>query len=80
MTRGPTTRCQSVALAELFYGYSDWAKPLPLSVRYLGFNMAMSTEQLNERCAGCVYSVSSKVCRMCKKERKSVDLFVQRKM
>ena len=73
MTRGPTTRCQSVALAELFYGYSDWAKPqeypLPLSVPVFGFNMAISTEQLNKRCADWGYAVGSKVCRMCKTKR-----------
>ena len=58
---------------ELFYGYSDWAKPqeypLPLSVPVFGFNMAISTEQLNKRCADWGYAVGSKVCRMCKTKR-----------
>ena len=54
---------------ESFYGYSDWAKPqeypLPLSVPVFGFNMAMSTEQLNKRCADWGYAVGSNVQNKC---------------
>ena len=68
---------------ELFYGYADWAKPqeypLPLSVPVFGFNMAISTEQLNKRCADWGYAVGSKVCRMSvKKSEKKCRSLVQR--
>lgn len=55
---------------DLFYGYSEWSQPqqypLPLSVPVFGFNMALSTEQLNKRCDDWGFLVGSRVCTQCK--------------